>query len=267
MNPRIIIVVAIAAIGIGVYGLLGQSGSTVTQHPVVNPVMEEKIKVYLADKEFMKGEQIDRSKVKIDWLTRNQANLKGIDKNMVLPFDSILLARKVIPSGAIIYPEFTVVPDDNDYVDFVIQPGFIPFPLEVQPGAIVGGVIHNDSVVDVLALTTKGQNLAIVNEISSNSYMGISLTPILMGIKVIKVEEVSEVSTNPNRTPQKHINLILELSPKQVATITVARKIAQLEIHKSVGELGKHELSADAGDVLDDYKSIKEFRADDAKIN
>ncbi len=266
MNPRIIIFIAIIAIGAGVYGLLGQSKPA--PEPVAKQqVVEEKIKVYLVSSEINKGEQIERAKVKIDWLTKSQANAKGIDKDMVLAFDSILLARKDLPAGEILYPEFTIGPNDTNYVDFVTQEGHIPFPIEVEPNSVIGGVIHTNSVVDILALTTKGQNLATSSELSSNTFTGVNLTPILMGIKVIKVDQVVEESNNPNRSPKKHTNLILQLTPKQVATITVAKKIAQLEIHKSVGDVGKHELSADAGDVLDDYKSIKEFRADSARIN
>jgi len=63
------------------------------------------------------------------------------------------------------------------------------------------------------------------------------------------------------------INLILELTRKQVATITVAKRISELEVHKSIGEYQKSDLHADAGDVLSNFKSVVEYRSSNVTIN
>jgi pilus assembly protein CpaB len=268
MNSRLVIVVSILAITLGLYGLLQTPQPNQQTDVVKTSVTEEKVKVYIANEDLAKGQQIDRSKVSIEWLTKTQANKKGIDKDVVLAFDSILLARKNIAAGGIIYPEFTIDPQDEQYVDFVTKPGHIPFPLEVESDAVVGGVIHASSLIDLLALSSREQNMATETMVSSRTYTGVSLTPLLLGIKVIKVDVVTEQAIkNSSKPPKIKTTLILELTPKQVATVTVAKKIAQLEVHKSIGNFDKQEMSADAGDVLDDYKSIKEFRANDAKIN
>jgi pilus assembly protein CpaB len=266
MSSKLVIFIALIAIGLGVYGL--KLGTTPKPAPqIVQHVEEEKIKVYVASSGLDKGQLIERKSVSIEYLTKVQANKKGIDKDAVLALGSVLLARKPISQGEIIYPEFTIAPEDDEYVDFVIQPGFIPFPLEVNPSTVIGGIVHANSVIDILALSSRNQNLATNEEISSRGYTGVSLTPILMGVKVVKVDQVTEKATKANAKDIEKTTLILELSPKQVATMTVAKKIAQLEVHKSTGGIDKQSLSADAGDVLDDYKSIKEFRASEATIN
>ncbi|MGX9418269.1 Flp pilus assembly protein CpaB [Vibrio sp. WJH972] len=271
MSSKIIILIAVVAIGLGLWGL--KLGFEPKQAPqVVQLVKEEKVKIYIAGKDLDKGEQIQRDSVSIEYLAKSQANKKGIDKDSVLPFDSILLARKPIQEGDIIYPEFTIDPTDKEYVDFVTKPGSVPFPLEVEPTSVIGGVIHANSVIDILAMSSKNQNLSGDAEISNRGFTGVTLTPILMGIKVIKVNTVVEQPKTTKNNKSKvagttRTTLILELLPKQVATMTVAKKIAKLEVHKSVGNLERNELSADAGDVLEDYKSIKEFRANEAKLN
>jgi pilus assembly protein CpaB len=266
MSSKLVIFIALLAIGLGVYGLkLGTAPKPTPQ--IVQHVEEEKVKVYVASSGLEKGQLIERKGVSIEYLTKAQANKKGIDKDTVLALGSILLARKPISQGEIIYPEFTIAPEDDEYVDFVIQPGYIPFPLDVSSSTVVGGIVHANSVIDILALSSRNQNLAANDEISSKGYTGVSLTPILMGIKVVKVNTITEQATKSNVKSVERTTLILELSPKQVATMTVARKIAQLEVHKSIGGTDKQSLSADAGDVLEDYKSIKEFRANEAKIN
>jgi pilus assembly protein CpaB len=268
MSSKFVIFIALFAIGLGVYGLkLGSAPKPEPQQQIVQHVEEEKVKVYVASSSLDKGQLIERKDVSIEYLSKTQANKKGIDKDAVLALGSVLLARKPISQGEIIYPEFTIAPDDEEYVDFVIQPGFIPFPLEVNPSTVIGGIVHSNSVIDILALSSRNQNLATNEEISSRGYTGVSLTPILMGVKVVKVDKAIEKATKANAKDIERTTLILELSPKQVATMTVAKKIAQLEVHKSISGIDKQSLSADAGDVLDDYKSIKEFRANEATIN
>lgn len=268
MSSKLVIFIALLAIGLGVYGL--KLGTTPKPAPqIVQHVVEEeeKVKVYFASSYLDKGQLIERKDVSIEYLTKTEANKKGIDKDVVLALGSILLARKPISQGEIIYPEFTISPDDDEYVDFVIQPGFVPFPLEVDPATVIGGIVHVNSMIDILALSSRNQNLAADVEVSSRSYTGVSLTPILMGVKVVKINTVVEQATRANAKSTERTTLILELSPKQVATMTVAKKIAQLEVHKSIGGTDKQSLSADAGDVLEDYKAIKEFRANEEKIN
>lgn len=70
-----------------------------------------------------------------------------------------------------------------------------------------------------------------------------------------------------NETGTTEVNLILELTRKQVATLTVAKRISEIEVHKSIGEYQKADLHADAGDVLSNFKSVVEYRAESVTIN
>jgi pilus assembly protein CpaB len=263
MNSKIVIVIAICAIGLGVYGLM----SPAPQKPVepVVTAQEQKLKVFVASQNIAKGESITREKVAIEWLNAADANLKGIDKDLPLAFETVNLARNDIIQGRVIYPENVVTPESPEYLDFITTPGFVPFPLEVDASSVIGGVIHPGTLVDVLALASTQQNMAETAEVTQ--FKGITLTPVLMSIKVLSVNSSVNTASAKDKSDKNTSSLVLELTQKQVATLTIAKRIARLEVHKSIGTPNKQELSADAGDVLDDYRAIKEFRAEDARIN
>jgi pilus assembly protein CpaB len=268
MNSKLVIVIAMCAIGLGVYGLTSSEPEKKVA-PAVE-VQEQKLKVFVASQDISKGDEITRDKVSIEWVSVSEANLKGIDKDLVLTFDTINLARNNIIKNRIIYPESVVTPESQEYLDFITTPGFVPFPLEVDTSSIIGGVIHSGTLVDVLALASTQQNMAETERVSQ--FKGITLTPVLMSIKVLRVSANNQESEVVNKELAKNKSdnkalIVLELTQKQVATLTIAKRIAQLEVHKSLGNPTKQQLSADAGDVLEDYRAIKEFRAEEAKIN
>lgn len=260
MNIKVVGLAAIVAIVGGVYGILHQPQ---VKKAEVKSVQQKTLKIYLSSRTILKGKPITHSDIKIENWPESKAQQFGIEKDMQLNFASHPLAREDIKSDAIIYSENIISEQDTDYVDFVISPGMVPFPIDINSDSVVGGVIRANSLIDVLALASTNQNLA--NDRSVNSYKGVTLSPVLMNIKVIKVA-VEQIKNKDGKLDHEQNSLILELTPKQVATLTIAKRIAQLEVHQSVKNATAKELSANAGDVLDSYHAITEFRAGSASV-
>lgn len=266
MNSKLLALIAFLAIAVGLYGLL-QPNETVkpAQSNVSTPQPAVTYKVITLKSGVNRGDHIVRSNLIIETWPESKANQMGIDKDMTLPETNgeALLARKALAAGDILYPDVLVSPQSQDYLDYVTQANHIPFPLEVSSTAVVGGAVRAGTFVDIMALASTDQNLA--NETTVRSFRGVSLSPVLMGVKVLKVEQSHQEATR-TQPASTETTLILELTRKQVATMTIAKRIAQLEVHKSLGKASPKDMSANAGDVLDDYRAIKEFRADSAVI-
>lgn len=272
MNSKVLVFVSVLVIGLGMYGIFFHGGSTsinLTPQKVAQKKGPQKINAIVSRQQMLPGDAITRDKIEIKSLTLADANHAGVSKDIVLDFNQRLFARKIIPAGAFIFPEDTITPDSRDYLDFIVKPNHIPYPLVVEKTAMIGGVIHEGSYIDILALASASQNMAERSSLNNTSFKQLTLTPVLLGIKVLKftVIGIDKEENKKNKEPEK-VALILELTQKQVATLTVARRIALLEVHKSIGSnQEKAEMSANAGDVLEDYKAIKEFRAGEEKIN
>lgn len=261
MNVKLISLFAVLAIAIGVYGITHQQ-----QHAEIKPVQakqEKRFTVYLAKANLVKGQKITRSNIYIEQWLESKAHQQGVDSNVSVDFSQNPIARQPIKQGDILYHSALVYENDPEYVDYIVDAGMIAFPIEINSDAMVGGVIHRDSTVDILALASTRQNLA--NGETVNSFKGVSLTPVLRNIRVLKLSKHIEKNKDGKVSGSK-TSLVLELNPKQVATLTIAKRIAQLEVHQSVKNATAKELSANAGDVLDSYHAITEFRAGSATV-
>ncbi|MZI96011.1 Flp pilus assembly protein CpaB [Vibrio sp. CAIM 722] len=261
MNIKLVSVFAVIAIGVGVYGVIGQKQPQ--PHPETQVKEEKKLTVYLTKSDLKKGHVLTRSDVYLEKWPESKANKYGLDDNLVVNFSGRPLVRRDINSDKLLYRDSLIYQQDPEYVDFVVKPGLIPFPIETNSDAIVGGVIHANSKVDILALASTSQNLA--NDHSVNTYKGVSLTPVLMNIKVLKLT-TEKVKNKDQRVNHEKTALILELTPKEVATLTIAKRIAQIEVHLAVKNATAKQLSANAGDVLESYHAVTEFRAASAIV-
>ncbi|OOE75232.1 Flp pilus assembly protein CpaB [Salinivibrio sp. ML290] len=266
MNSKLLSILAIVAISIGLYGLLqSDEPESSSQAETSAPSPKVTYKVITLKAPLDRGDAITRSKLIIETWPESKANQMGIDSDMILPESggSPLLARDSLAAGDILYPDKIVSPESPDYLDYVTRADRIPFPIKVSPTAVVGGAVRTGTLVDIMALASTDQNLA--NETTVRSFRGVSLSPVLIGVKVLKVEQQQQEATR-TEPASTETTLILELTRKQVATMTIAKRIAQLEVHKSFGKTSGQDMSANAGDVLEDYRAIKEFRADSAVI-
>ncbi|CAK4067532.1 Flp pilus assembly protein CpaB [Vibrio sp. 16] len=266
MRTKLILAVAVLAIIFGLYGLAGNltrptdSSSLQTAQPLkFYSVWQVRSQVSATD--VVRPEHLQVLKIQED-----DAALQGIAEDMLFEYPLGSIYRSDMAEGSLLYPTDIVAPNSPEYLDLTLADGYVPYPLKVSPEAVVGGVIRASSYIDILALTSP-TNVATIEVGSSATARGkaISISPVLMGVKVLRVDQ-SDAKEATGEDVALETHLILELDRKQVSILSVAKQIATLEVHKSVGNYRPADLSADAGDVLPGFKSVIEYRADAVTI-
>ncbi|GAL12441.1 Flp pilus assembly protein RcpC/CpaB [Vibrio astriarenae] len=259
MRTKILMLLAFIAISVGLYGVLNPSKNENVK--VIQRIVEDKpvfYTVYISKKDVVAGDVISRSDFEVKKLHEDEAHKSGVTSDLVIDFPTGSVYKDSIAIGNIVFQDNVLKPDTPGFVEAVISPNHVPYAVKVNPETVVGGLIDSGTKIDVLAITQPSEGYGNTQ---------ISIEPILTGIKVLQVKK--EISTEPSsrsnaQTESNH--LILELTRKQVAQLTVAKKIAQIEVHKSIGNYSLNDLSANAGDVLPNFKAIKEFRANQVTV-
>lgn len=274
MRSRFLMIVSLIVLGIGLLGILyikATSSNTSQSSPAVDATSETPPEVFYtiwtAKHQISMGDQISRDDLRIEKIPQAEAFEYGIKQDIDISFVDGMVATEELPVGSPILSEKIIYPDQDGYFNFLIEPGYVPVPLSVPKLSSVSGVISSGSLVDVLVLTSSTQNL--VGRPQIRDLDSISLAPLFIGVKVLQVIDSKNTdSIAENISPSsdesssdESVTLILQLTRKQVAKLTIARNIAQIEVHLSTGEFAASELSADSGDILSDYKSVRELRA------
>ncbi len=232
---------------------------------------EPTVLVWMPKDELVMGQRVERASLTLQQVPESQALTYGIKEDVDLKFVPNMVVNRLIEPGTPIYPEDIILPNQAGYFKLIMDPGTVPYPISVDLASVVGGVVEANSSVDVLALGAKSQNLS--NGAQVRNIGELVLTPILFNVKVLQVTRTSLNMEGESSAPKAFggqgrvpsaegelASVVLQLSRKEVATLTVAKRIAQLEVHLSTGETSVAELSADAGDVMTDFKSVKEYR-------
>ncbi|MCB5362006.1 Flp pilus assembly protein CpaB [Vibrio splendidus] len=260
MKNTIIVTLAVLAIIVGVYGLSGvMAQKTVVQKELIPRVY---VKLWELREDVETKSPLSRELISVRSVEESEAHQLGFAGDVQLPFKPGTLFRRSIEKGALITPVDLISPDQEGYVDFIITKNRVPYPVMVPNTSIVGGVIKSGDLVDVLAFT--GGSSRLNREVafaSTQVKQAISVTPIFSGIKVLQVQETQSTDEQPN------VTLVLELDRPQAVTMTLAKRISELEIHKSLGKYDMSDLHADAGDILPGFESVVEHRAGKTTIN
>ena len=261
MRPQVFIIALIIMLGglaVGIF-ISHSSGK-----PVVTTEPEHKAPatydVWIAAHALKRGQSVGRNDLSLTTLTDSQAKQKGIRESSTLSFVKGMAANKAIEAGQVVFPDMVTSPDQDGYFSLLIKPGQVPFPLIVSSTSVLAGVIQPGTYVDVLALSSRNQNLADAESV--RDFKSMTVTPVLMGVRVLQVQRSSTTSMEPS----DKANLILSLTRKQASTALIARKMAELEVQVSNGDTPSWELTADAGDVVSSYRAIKEFRAETSTV-
>lgn len=271
MKSKLILSLAIGLIIIGLYGIAGSLSSPPNNAPDTNRVNDivpvVKIKTWWLKEDVQRGAMVKRRDFEVQYIVQTEANKQGIDRDVNINFTSGAVYRQNQLKGVLFFSEMMVSPQDNGYIDVVLTPGQVPYVLSVPAESVVGGAINNSSRVDLVALTLPQSRMSIeVGAAASKTARMIGVTPVMINIKVIKVIEQKFTDHRELETSAGDVDIVLELTRKQVAKLTVAKRIAEIEVHKSIGDYSPADLKADAGDVLPDFKSVTEMRANDVVI-
>jgi pilus assembly protein CpaB len=260
MNSRIIFPVGLIAVGAGLYGL---SQDYLNKQQVVSSAVAEVVQpapvtmttVWRAKQAIEPRRRIENKDFELISVPEDQAIALGIDPTEPLNIHSSWIATQAILSGEWLSPKSFITPDAPDYLDYAVSPNHVPFPMVVKGSTVIGGSVRAGAEVDIIAITEQNQ--------SEGAYRinSVDIQPILAAIKVLKVESDDGVfSTNDD------VTVVLELSRKELATLTIAKTIAVLEMHKSAGIEQAAQLSANSGDVLPQFKAIAEYRGSSLSV-
>ncbi len=273
MRSRFFMIVSLVVLGIGLIGILYIKASSVPDTPAPSSLLaavetpETRYVIWTAKHDILVGDAVSREDLRIEKILEADAFELGIKQDIDITFVEGMVAKTNIPKFSPVMPENIVTPNQDGYFNLVIDSGYVPVPLSVSKKLLLGGLIESGSIVDLLVMTSSTQNL--VNGPQIRDLSSVSIAPLFIGIKVLQVKKPkvqSNIQDNIKKSAEsvpepQDVTLILQLTRKQVAKLTIAQNIAQVEVHLSNGETSAFELSADSGDILSDYKSVRELRA------
>ncbi|SHO56522.1 Flp pilus assembly protein CpaB [Vibrio quintilis] len=256
MRSKLLMIMALIAIGAGLTGIFftgeNQQVPVSVEKTQPRPVF---FKVYRVGNHHLKqGDQVRRNDLEIVSLSESEAGKQGIDGDSLFTPDKHAVYRNDYSPGDLVLRSDIVMPDDPEFIDLMIASDCVPYAVAVAPESVVGGIIRAGSYVDVLALTGVSDNKLELDHFSERE---ITISPVLSHIRVLKIEP----GERDIGADQIRDHLILELTRKQVARLTIAKQVAKLEVYKSAGVTSAKDLRANAGDVLPDFKAVKELRA------
>lgn len=261
MRPQVVIIALIIMLGGLAVGIFMSHSSG---KPAAMAESERKVPVtydvWVAAHALKRGQSVGRNDLTLMTWSESQAKQQGIRQNSTLTFVKGMAANNAIEAGQVVFPDMVTSPDQDGYFSLLIKPGQVPFPLTVSSTSVLAGVIQPGTYVDVLALSSRNQNLA--NAESVRDFKNMTVSPVLMGVRVLQVQRSSKANVGAS----DKANLILSLTRKQASTALIARKMAELEVQVSSDDTPPWELTADAGDVVSSYRSIKEFRAETTTV-
>jgi pilus assembly protein CpaB len=256
MRSKLLILVAVIAIGAGLAGIFLPQKKVVRPPVQVSAPAPVTYQVFQVKKAHLKrGELVNRADLDIARLSQAEAEKKGIAGNRLFSLAPHAVYAKALNRGDLLLRADIVTPEQPEYIDLTIEPHHVPYAIAVDPDTIVGGIISPGTYVDVLVLTGQGNTHS---EIGRRMTTEISIHPILAHIKVLQVEQ--QQKSRGHDVIENH--LILQVTRKQAAQLTIAKQIASLAVYKSAGKVQAKSLVANAGDILPNYKAIKELRAD-----
>ncbi|BCN22817.1 Flp pilus assembly protein CpaB [Vibrio alfacsensis] len=260
MNTKVILVLATVAITVGLYGVT-QSKSEIPVLPNKPKIEEKKIKVWTLKRDLQKAERLSRRDINIEYLTREQAASFGIDSDTTLTFEQRLVAIAPIEKGDMLDDTMLTSPGEDEYISTVIEPGYVPFNMTVPVNDVVGGTIKIGDIVDISVMAATKQNLAAENTVSDINHL--TMTPLIAQIPVLDMIKKERSSSRLTDEKTTEVTLILQVTNRQLAKLSVAKRIADVMIHKSIGENYVDDLHADSSDVIrvsGQSEPIKQYR-------
>ena len=157
-------------------------------------------------------------------LTREQANNLGITAKERFELIKGSLAAVAIMVDSIITEEHLVDPDHPEYVELLLSPGMVAYPIEFEGTSGYPLVLSPGDHVDVVMISSLNQNLAKNDAVKK--FQGLSVAPLLRARKILKIGDNtgSEEVEGPFGT-----TLVLELTREEVSQMMLAKRVGLLD--------------------------------------
>ncbi|MFA0566060.1 Flp pilus assembly protein CpaB [Vibrio sp. 10N.222.51.C8] len=261
MRSRLAIIIALIAIGLGVYGLLLNPNDNQTKNAVTSPKKEDVyVQVWRAKTDLDRGKPVSSEQVVREQVLLDLALEKGVRSDVELDFSPSTLLNRNITAGRLVMPEFQVAKGNAGYIDLLISDGKEPFPLQVSRENLVAGYIRPGVFVDILAISSPQDNLSV--EEATIEYTGVHAKHLLRNAKVLGVEQNEEsdslIRADTQASQEDAIIIILEIDPTDIARLSIAEKTMHLEVYRSY-EYEKP-VQADVRNVIENYSGVAELR-------
>ena len=250
MDRRILLGAAFVFCTAGVYSLFNTNPSsteveTVEQVPLA-PVMTE---VWVTQQALKPGDAINPTDLQAKMVLQEDAQAAGVVAEKRYDIIKGAISGQDFAEGEILAENQLVVPGDPKYLELLLGPDQVPYPISLKDNDAMFTMISPGEYVDVMLIASVDENLATNKNL--NSFDGLSVTPLLKKRQVLEVRAEDSNST-----------VILSLDKKDISRMMIARRIGILDIYKS----GQAPLSeAHVSDVLKNYTSVTELRGNQSK--
>lgn len=254
MLRRLLLVAAFLFCAVGIYGLLAGHDKSAPQPQMVVDVVEdnERVEVWKPRQPIAKGSQVA--------LEDLVASLSSAESDQDLPTLKLApgaIAKVDIAPETSVTKQMLVMPDDPEYIDYLITPGMIPYSLTLPSGSNYQSILTPGDRVDVVMIAALEQNLASGTQLTD--FRGLSIGRLLSGLRVIALSKAGFFKGSSEGG-----SVVLELNHEQLAKLLLARRVGVLDIHKSTGA---EQPVVRTGDVLNGYSSVTELRGNRRLVN
>ncbi len=265
MKSKLILILAFVTISTGLYGL---SGSILGNNEVGNvnvnqPAEQISYRVWRLKQPMKKGQELTRSDLKLQVMSEEEAIGFGVFEQERIAFNKALYLKKDMKALDVVHREDTLKSNDPGYIDLIISPGQIPFNLSIDAKSIVGGSISIGDMVDIATVSSSKQNLSqgdIIDDVSK-----VKMAPLITQVRVLDI--ISNISSQQTRENKEMVVLIIEINSRELAKLTIAQRIADLEVNKSIGREFSKKLYANSSDIIhtSTVHTVREFRTNRGK--
>jgi|GEM_PF-2122870 len=260
MKQRFTHLLAILALGVGVYGVFNEVFATKPAPTEIEQVAvpERKVRVWLANTTIERGENFSAELVEAEMRLEDEADYALLD----LPYSKGAVFRHRVRPGEMLTSDDLITPDNPDYVDTIIKPGMSAFPLAMEQRHIIAAGVKAGDFIDILALTSLQQNMAQRDSVQSPRDANIDVKPLLNQVRVLAVRGKTYDNQDLIHYSQDEasamVTVVLEIPHRFISKMTLARRLSALEIYKSRSQMYLPE--AQTKDILPGYQGIVELR-------
>ncbi|MDC5839079.1 Flp pilus assembly protein CpaB [Vibrio europaeus] len=260
MKQRLTHLIALVALGVGVYGIFSEmfASPLEPQTVVQTEAPQNKIRVWRVTENVKRGQNFSPDLLEAEVVLENEAHYALAD----LPYSKGAVYRHRVKSGSLLTDDDLITPDDPDYIDAIIKHGMTPFPLAVEQRHIIAAGVKAGDFIDILSLTSLQQNMAQRDSVESPRAANIDVKPLLTQVRVLAVQgktyDDQELAHYGADEASTLVTLVLEIPHPFISKMTLARRLSALEIYKSRQQMYLPE--AQTKDILPGYQGIVELR-------
>jgi pilus assembly protein CpaB len=259
MKLKLLVALGILALISGLYGVIREFAN-MESVDITNEILPSQITAFKLNETVRRGTIFDASQLTVVNLSKTKANNLGIYEDVEFEGASGSIYKKDFKASHFLLPRDLASPKDDDFIDYLMSDGGVPFRMRVETNAVFGGTLRAGDLVSILTVDS------VESEFRHSRKM-VSVEPLLSNVKVLNAQSYAEKETNSS-IANDYLDLVLELAPDQTAKMVVAQEVSKLKIYKSNGDVtDTNYLHATSSDVLRSVKGVREFRAKDMTIN